>query len=957
MAGGRSRRLGLFTPSRSTAKLVRCTNFRPEPIFSPTQPSPRRDKVALVVATHDDDETLAGSEPATPGGRSQVELRRGTTVGRYIVLEQLGRGGMGIVYAAYDPGLDRKLALKVLHESAGGSRQRALREAQALAKLSHPNAVAVHDVGEHDGSVYVAMEFIEGMTLGKWRNKGERSWREVVDVYAQAGRGLAAAHERGLVHRDFKPDNAMLDAQGRVRVLDFGLAKLADTEPIDDDTPGTLVGTNLTHQGDLIGTPAYMAPEQHARREAGPAADQFAFCVAMWEALYGEHPFDGSTAHEKAVAIVEHKLRDPPSSGVPRWLRRAVRRGLSASPSDRWPNMVELLAELERGQSRRRRVRVLVMSMSLAGVVGLGFSGHRWIQARAIASCEREGAELDLAWNDDTRARVRSGMLATGIEQAAGTLERVMPKLEDYARAWSETRTELCIANEVDLSMDDELADRGAWCLATSRFDFDELVDALTHAAPKTVMAAVDATAGLHDPAQCKDLDTIRQQPAPPAERRDGVLAVRRRLSRAHMLGTTGGYEQGRDEAKQALEAARQLRWAPLIARAEARVGELHERNGDYDQAEAMLEEAFLRAVAADDTEIAQYAAERLTYVVGARIGRYDDGMRWSRVAEALAETLPRYTLSQRAAHLRSRGAARRAHADFDAAKADLEEALTLYEASIGLQHPHGANVLSDLGHLAIQAGRYREALELYRRVVEVCEATFGSDHPITARALVNMAAAHQDLGELDQALEVYRRALPILEGTFGSDYIEVAQTVGNIGNLHAMRGDYASARESFEKAVEVLTKAVGPDHYFVGMALNNVAAMDEQEGDFDAAIERYERSIEIFRASLGDEHPNVTQSLSNLGNAYRRKGDLERAKELYEQALPLAEAKLGADHPDLVDTLLGLGRVELAQGRADSALALAERAVAIRRAAEVTESLRQEAEDVLAEVRAALEP
>ena len=313
-------------------------------------------------------------------------LNRGDVVDRYVVLTLLGHGGMGVVYAAYDPELDRKVALKLLLPQAGGGphsvgRVRLLREAQALGKLAHPNVVAVYDVGQRDEQVWIAMEFVVGQTLGAWARERPRRWPEVVQVLTDAARGVAAAHQGGLVHRDLKPDNVMIGNDGRVRVMDFGLAHgralaaeeldIATTLASDTDTPPTVaaLALSLTLAGAIMGSPAYMAPEQWQGREVEAAADQFGWSVMAWELLYGERPFVGETLIALAAAVAAGQRRPPPAGRrVPGWLRRIIERGLAPQPEQRWPTMASLLAALERGSTRSRlRSAALV----LAGVLGL----------------------------------------------------------------------------------------------------------------------------------------------------------------------------------------------------------------------------------------------------------------------------------------------------------------------------------------------------------------------------------------------------------------------------------------------------------------------------------------------------------------------------------------------------------------------------------------------------------
>ena len=332
-----------------------------------------------------------GTSPGSPPGGPPA-LSRGHSIGRYVYLGTLGSGGMGVVLAAYDPGLDRKVALKLLrgHGCDLDGRARLQREAQALAKLGHPNVVAVYDVGLHGEQLFVAMEFVDGPTLREWLCEGpeSRPWREVLEVFMAAGRGLAAAHRAGLIHRDFKLDNVMIGEDQRVRVMDFGLARAtlsipdpcASHEDLRQSTGSQFLVDELTAAGTLLGTPAYMAPEQLECEGANALSDQFAFCVALWEALYGERPFPGRTLDELLESMRSQALREPRhGSRAPRWLHTALRRGLSYHPEDRWPSMEVLLDQLSNAPARRRRHALIAAGI----VLSLGLrAGYEELQTR-----------------------------------------------------------------------------------------------------------------------------------------------------------------------------------------------------------------------------------------------------------------------------------------------------------------------------------------------------------------------------------------------------------------------------------------------------------------------------------------------------------------------------------------------------------------------------------------------
>jgi serine/threonine protein kinase len=298
------------------------------------------------------------TKPADPG--DQRFLPKGTVLGRYILIERVGAGGMGVVYAAYDPELNRRVALKLLRTRDGRARTerrtRLLREAQTMARLAHPHVVTVFDVGTWNDDIFVAMEFIEGQSLRGWAQSERRTWKEILAVFLKAGAGLAAAHREGIVHRDFKPDNVLIGTDGRVRVSDFGLARSLATASDMSQPSSAPATTKLTRTGAVAGTPAYMPPEQITGGVVDERSDVFSFCVALYECLYGHRPFAGASLNELHSAILAHEV-SPAESGaaVPAWLRRVLLRGLSPDPADRFPTMDALLDAIQRTRLRRRR--------------------------------------------------------------------------------------------------------------------------------------------------------------------------------------------------------------------------------------------------------------------------------------------------------------------------------------------------------------------------------------------------------------------------------------------------------------------------------------------------------------------------------------------------------------------------------------------------------------------------
>ncbi len=373
-------------------------------------------------------------------------------IGRFTVLGLVGRGGMGVVYACHDDLLDRKVAVKVLHSELTRGHASALvqREAQALAKLNHPNVVAVHDVGTLGERVYLAMEFVDGQTLGGWLKATRPGWREVLRVILAAGDGLAAAHEKGLIHRDIKPDNIMVGADGRVRVMDFGLAK-AGSEA-SETRPALVAGVSrghdalaaaLTRTGAWTGTPAYMASEQFLGEPTDARTDQFSLCATAWEALYGQAAFAGETLLPLASNVTSGKLTPPPAgSKVPAWLRRVLERGLRPAKQDRHIDTPALLMALRADPTRRPWTAGICAGAVtvLLAVYGV----HAAVQPRAVAACEAEGARIDGDWNDDTRAGLERSLLATGKAYAPMTFARTVPWFDRWADSWRAAATHAC---------------------------------------------------------------------------------------------------------------------------------------------------------------------------------------------------------------------------------------------------------------------------------------------------------------------------------------------------------------------------------------------------------------------------------------------------------------------------------------------------------------------------------
>ncbi|MEZ4384368.1 MAG: protein kinase [Nannocystaceae bacterium] len=390
-----------------------------------------------------------------------AEAHAPVKIGRYTVVRPIGAGGMGVVYAAYDEELDRRIAVKLLRAgSSEHDRARLLREAQAMAKLSHPNVVTVHEVGTFEDQVYVAMEFVRGQNLRDWLGEGPHPWRAIVDRFVLAGRGLAAAHDVGLVHRDFKPANVLVGDDGRIVVSDFGLVRATGGPPSAEElahasqvtaTTASALDTSLTMTGTIMGTPAYMSPEQHLGRVTDARSDQFSLCVALYEALYGRHPFPGETLHDLAMAVTEGALREPPRDGkAPSWVGRVIVRGLARDPDARWPTIDALLEELARDPERAWRVRrnaALIVTAVVAVIAGLIWLVQERSEAASIAAAAEAAAQerRDAAEKDRDRAFADLKAQLTQTREALDEAETQRGRAEAEARR-AEEQTRLAEA-------------------------------------------------------------------------------------------------------------------------------------------------------------------------------------------------------------------------------------------------------------------------------------------------------------------------------------------------------------------------------------------------------------------------------------------------------------------------------------------------------------------------------
>ncbi len=805
-----------------------------------------------MLAISESDTAAAPTHPRlAPAGD---ELTVGQLVGRFVILNRLGAGGMGIVYAAYDPELDRKVALKLIRpglhsaDDAPGLQMRLVREAQSMARVAHPNVAAVYDVGRHGEQVFVAMELIDGETLARWLSRTPRSTAEIVAVFAHAGRGLAAAHSAGLTHRDFKPNNVMVDRQGRVRVLDFGLARpMGAGESATPVSVAARVDLTLTASGALLGTPAYMSPEQLTGGAADVRSDQFAFCVALYEALAGTRPFAGDDTEKLRAAILAHELVRPRRS-VPAWLLKIVTRGLGASPSERWPSMDALLAALERDPTRSRwrvATAVAVMILAVAGVIG-----YRHAARTEAAVCG--GAEERVAgvWSPARRQAVQAAFEKSGVPYAAPSFATVAGTLDRYTAAWASARTDACRATRVRGEQSDELLDLRMQCLDNRLGQLGSLIELFTHADRKTVDHAVEAAAQLAPLAGCADAEELRRVVHPPRDpsTRARVDALERRRQDLVALDATGNYPAALALAEPLWHDATQLGYAPLIGQVGFQLGAVYHKMGRPEDAARVLEDAALQLVRARDDRMAARAWAMVGFAVGStrdaakpdealrflsyaraeldRLGAPDDdleGFLAGRTAPILSRAKrfdEAYTMAQKAVALRLGPSPTSRALRIDVANLATivgevdrlgeaipleEEVLAAIEKERGATHPDVEILSMNLAVDLIHARRDAEALPLLDRVIERVRARSPGPSEELAERMIWHAEALVDLGRYDEALAESQGSLAMLEKLPSAEPLSKMDALADIGRSQLGLGRLPEARATVERMLPLL--------------------------------------------------------------------------------------------------------------------------------------------------------
>jgi len=842
--------------------------------------------------------------------------------GRYVLLRSLGAGAMGEVHLAHDEALDRKVAIKFVHSHLVDARwaERLRREARMLARLTHPNVVHVYEVSELDGRVYLAMEYVPGESLGRWIRRTEPGWGRVLAAYLEAGRGLAAAHGAGVIHRDFKPDNVLRSDDGRVLVADFGLAYVGRDEETAVEHPSAEGGTTepaLSRAGEIKGTPAYMAPEQLEVGLVDARADQFAWCVAVYEGLWGRRPFPERSRPLRLATTARSPLGLAQDRRVPTWIWPILQRGLAYDPEDRWPDMNVLLAELVEVPARQRRRRRRIgtsLALALAGLVGSAGAAW-WLEPEIGDACAWTTRELEGVWDEPARVRLQGAFAAVDTSWAEDSAERVTRGLDGWSEAWLSARHALCRGPE-EVEVEDPVLRSQAACLAGQRVEVGALVQALQQADEPAVFQATQAIEELPNPRGCSTQWAQGEPPPPPAEVREAVDELAGELAVVDARIRLAKFDealQALDGLKARLDAAG---YEPLLARTEYYRGRAQFGAGMLREGLATLERAVDLAEGARDDRLLASCSRSLAKLGVTRVRDASRGETWLRRAEASRKRLDggvgtAELLVIRGHLLLLQGDVGAAAEVFRAAIADLEER----GAREGL-----VDARSGLGLTLATQGRLTEALEIFRVAVQESEESFGPRHPGHAQFMNTVGATLVNLGHAKDAEPYLRRAVEIWTASHHEDHPDVGYAKVLLARFAVEAEDFELAERYLDEAARAYRAALPADHVDHGDVASGRATLAYARGNYEAALAAADEAIGIYSRSLSESDIYLAKAHGDRGGVLLSLGRVDEA----EQAFQRADAVLGeaADTAPMREpTLFGLAVIAVARGQNDEAL------------------------------------
>lgn len=872
--------------------------------------------------------------PAVPMSGAVKKLKPGAIVDDHYEIEGvLGMGGMGVVYRAFDLTLDRPVALKLHHSTDEKSRERLLREAKVMAKLSHPNVLAVHEVGTWREDVYFAAELVEGVTARQWQ-RTPRAWGDVVRLYVDAGEGLAAAHRIGLVHRDFKPANILVGDDGRVRVADFGLARpVGPQEQAGSEVsvssssrePTSGLVTNLTRTGTRVGTPAYMPPEQFIAKELDGRADQFAFCVSLFEGLYGQRPFPGRTAAAMAAAISLGPQRPSGGARGPRRLYATLRRGLAPDPDDRYACMDDLLAEL-RVALRPRRHRLWFGAGAFVVVGG----AVAMLRAGAPADddvCTATAQEIDAVWSAE-RIEVLSRAPAVAGVRSVTPWAPLSTFVDAYVQEWREARVDLCRGLGARPS---DVEDRAYACLDESRRELDGLLAALGDTSGSMRRPSLASFQLLVRPAECRDADYLMHSVAPPSDPKDRERAVElqaelRQLRRTVVAPDALSSTLARVDEIGAL--GEQMGYTPLRAAAGLTRGNLMRHADQAKAAVEVFEDAYFLAHESGDHRLASSVARQLASLVGYTLAKTEPAALWARLAvsEASQGGVPVGALASAEHHL---GMVHEGAGHWERAEALYDRALQRLAGGDSDYRLTRAQILVSISALEGGRGKVDEAIVAANEAIALYDDVYGPQHADTVPAIGNIGFALHATGRFAEAYDWHNRAFAITERVYGHDHARAIPALSNLAAAAHAMGDVTLAKRHYADSERVIKTHFGDEHADLALIASNLAMLADDDGDVDLAAELRAKAVRINLKTVGPDAPGTLLARAGLARAQFRAGKIDEGCATFGQLATVIEREQGRS-PNLADARSGEGECALLRGEAEPAVSLQREAAKI---------------------------
>lgn len=930
----------------------------------PSAPEDPRDASAAgdTEPTGTDATVDVASPPLAPkddrASRPSFHRLRPSRIGRYLIEKRIGVGGMGIVFLADDPELRRKVVIKLLRADPDFQHSARLqREAQAMAKVSHANVVPIYDVGVHEHQVFLAMEFMDGGDLATWL-KQPRTVGEILEAFIAAGRGLAAAHRAGLVHRDFKPHNVMRSSVGDVKVTDFGLA-CADVSPVaegnsaggaqPDRKPRRLprlagavdsemLESRLTDTGALIGTPAYMAPEQILADEVDARSDQFSFCIALYEALYGERPFRGKTLTElfdsTLEGLDERQLQGiARRRGVPVRVRDAIRRGLRKKPDDRFASMDMLLAELA------PRTSGTAIAAAVLGGAALLSIGAVWLLSRDEPStlCTGGATELADVWNPQRRTAIESAFLATREHVAPNAFAVVAKDVDRYTESWLDGHRDACEATHMRGEQTDEGMDRRMRCLRQRRTELDALLEVLTRPDPELLKEATAIVSRLTSPVACANAEALASDQPEPSKAAE-VQALEGKLARGVAQMRAIRLDVAQAQLAETLGAAERLGYKPLIAEAQLQVGLLALQKMDYVEAENRLHRA---VEIAEEARVDRVRAVAFTYLVTATTSnnKLDDADRWARYAQSTIERLGNDRTLLAELDLRI-GEIKRGRGDAKGAEATYLRAIERLGAVHGPNSREVAFARRDLASAYMDVNDYERAFEQHRTSREILRSVLGAEHPEVTATTGLMSVVRHVQHRNDEAMSLGMEELGAMEKFYGTSHPLVAQSYESYAQRLQAIGRSEEAVKTMEKAVAIMEVRYAEKPLHASM-LGSLALIYSNMNRIDEAYDTWAHALAIYTTAFkGESNADAVQLLNVMGTMRRRQGRFDEALALYNRARVALEKFQQPNGRLHADTLTRIGTLENGRKRWDDAILVLEKALASRIAAGATPSL-----------------